>query len=60
MRFREVAFSSPDEIILLPESIDTITILRAGLQSARRSTTFSDYHRFLTASRVTVKGRGGP
>jgi hypothetical protein len=60
MRFREVAFSSPDEIILLPESIDTITILRAGLQSARRTTTFSDYHRFLTASRVTVKGRGGP
>jgi hypothetical protein len=59
MRFREVAFTDPDEIILLPESIDTLTIVRNGLQSARRTTTFSDYHRFLTTSRVTIKKQGG-
>ena len=59
MRFREIAFKDPDEVILLPESIDSLTVLRDTLQSTRRTTTFTEYHRFLTASRVRVKGRGG-
>jgi hypothetical protein len=59
MRFTEVSFADPEDIILLPDSVDTLTIVRSGLQSARRTTTFRDYHRFLTGSRI-VKGRGGP
>jgi hypothetical protein len=57
IRFKEIAFRQPDEIILLPESIDMLTMVRNGLQSTRRTSTYRDYHRFLTASRV--KGRGG-
>ena len=52
MSFKPVTFSDPEEVILLPVSTDSLTIMRGGLQSAKRSGTFTDYHRFLTASRV--------
>jgi hypothetical protein len=52
MRYREVAFSDPDEVMLLPESIESLTVLRSGLQSIRRTQVFSDYRRFLTGSRI--------
>jgi hypothetical protein len=52
LRYRPVAFRDPDEVILLPESIGSVTALRAGLQSIRRTQTFSNYRRFLTAGRV--------
>lgn len=52
MRYKEVSFSDPDERIVLPESVESITVLRSGLQSTRRTHTFTDYRRFLTASRV--------
>jgi len=52
MRYKHVAFSDPDEVMLLPESIETMTVVRSHLQSARRSETFSEYRRFLTAGRV--------
>jgi len=52
MRYRPVPFSDPEEVILLPESVDALTLLRSGLQSVRRTTTFSGYRRFLTAGRV--------
>jgi len=52
MRYKEVAFSEPDETILLPESIETVSVLRTGLQSTRRTQVFSGYRRFLTESRV--------
>jgi hypothetical protein len=55
MRYKEVAFSDPDETILLPESVESMTVVRSGLQSTRRTQVFSDYRRFLTASRI--KGR---
>ena len=55
IRFRPVAFTDPDEILLLPETIESITVVRGGLQSARRTETFSGYRRFLTAGRI--KGR---
>ena len=55
MRFRPVAFTDPDETLLLPETIESITIVRGGLQSARRTETYSGYRRFLTEGRV--KGR---
>jgi len=55
MRFKEVAFSDPDEVILLPESIESLTLVRSGLQSTRVTATFTDYRRFVTSGRV--KGR---
>jgi hypothetical protein len=55
MRYKPVAFSDPDEVILLPESIDSLTMLRGGLQSIRRTHSFSSYRRFLGAGRVVKK-----
>jgi hypothetical protein len=52
MRYRAVAFHDPDEVMLLPESIESLTVVRGGLQSTRRTETFSSYRRFLTAGRV--------
>ena len=44
IRYRTVAFNDPDELLLLPESIETLMIARGGLQSTRRSQIYSDYH----------------
>jgi hypothetical protein len=52
IRYKAVAFSDPDEVLLLPESIDASTVVRGGLESTRRNQTFSDYKRFVTRSRV--------
>jgi hypothetical protein len=55
MRFTPVTFTDPDEILVLPESIVTMTIARNSLQSVRRTETFSDYRRFVTAGRVVTE-----
>ena len=52
IRYRKVGFSEPDEELLLPESIESVNMIRGGLQSTRRSQTFSDYRRFITRGRV--------
>jgi hypothetical protein len=52
IRYKTVAFGDPDEVLLLPESIESLTIVRGGLQSTRRNQTFSDYRRFVTGGRV--------
>ena len=52
IRYKKLAFRDPEEDMLVPESIETITVVRGVLQSNRRSQTFSDYHRFLTGARV--------
>jgi hypothetical protein len=52
IRYRTIAFSNPDEELLLPQSIDSVTIIRGGLQSTRRSQTYSDYRRFVTSGKV--------
>jgi hypothetical protein len=52
MRYAAVAFKDPDEVMLLPESIESTTVVRGGLQSTRRIERFSRYRRFLTAGRV--------
>ena len=52
IRYKTVAFSDPDEVLLLPESIESLIMIRGGLQSTRRTQTFSDYQRFVTAGRV--------
>ena len=52
IRYKTIAFSNPDEELLLPQSIDSVTMIRGGLQSTRRSQMYSDYRRFVTAGRV--------
>lgn len=52
IRYKAVRFSDPDEIILLPESVESLTVVRSGLQSIRRTDTLSGYRRFLTTGRV--------
>ena len=52
IRYQAVAFSDPDEMLLLPESITSLTVIRGGLQSTRRSQTFSNYQRFVTKGKV--------
>jgi hypothetical protein len=51
IRYRPVVFHDPEEIVVLPESIEVLTIFK-GAQSYRISQTFSGYKRFITAGRV--------
>jgi hypothetical protein len=58
LRYKPVAFSDPDEVILLPESLEALTVVRSALQSTRRTEKYSHYRRFLTTGRVVkVPGR---
>ncbi len=52
IRYKTVAFNDPDDVLLLPESINSFTVVRGGLQSTRRYQMFSDYKRFVTGGRV--------
>jgi hypothetical protein len=52
IRYKTVAFNDPEEVFLLPESIDTLTVVRGGLESTRRNQTFSEYKRFVTGGRI--------
>jgi hypothetical protein len=52
LRFKAVTFVEPDETMLLPEAIDSRTVVRTGLQSIRRTQVFSNYRRFLTSSQI--------
>jgi hypothetical protein len=52
IKFKKVAFNDPDEVMLLPESIDQLSLWRGGMQSTRRSHSFSDYRRFVTGARL--------
>jgi hypothetical protein len=52
IRYETVAFSDPDEVLLLPESIESLTVVRGGLESTRQHQTFSDCKRFVTGGRV--------
>jgi len=52
IRYRTVTFTDPDEALLLPESIESLIIARGGLQSTRRTQTYSDYRRFVGDARV--------
>jgi hypothetical protein len=52
LRFKKIAFKDPDEVMLLPESIDHMMVWRSGMQSTRRSHVFTDYQRFVTGARL--------
>jgi hypothetical protein len=54
IRYKPVTFTNPDEVMLLPESIESLVVMRGGLQSTRQSQRFSDYRRFLTGGRIVT------
>jgi hypothetical protein len=51
IRYKPVVFSDPEESVLLPESIETLMIVR-GMQSYRMRQVFSNYRRFVTGGRL--------
>ncbi len=51
IRYRPVAFHDPEETVLLPDTIESLTVFR-NAQSYRISQTFSGYKRFITGGRV--------
>lgn len=52
IRYETIAFNDPDEVLLLPASVHTLSLIRGGLQSTRRMQEFSDYKRFVTNGKV--------
>jgi hypothetical protein len=53
IRYRRVPFSDPDETLLLPSSIDTVTVIKnSGSPRLRISQAFTNYRRFVTGSRI--------
>jgi hypothetical protein len=53
IRYRPVTFTDPNEIVLLPESIESLTLVRGGGRIGNRTVqTFSGYKRFVTGGRL--------
>ena len=53
IRYKPVSFADPEEVLLLPAQIETVTVIRGGNTQRHRITQrFTDYKRFLTAGRV--------
>jgi hypothetical protein len=53
IRYRPVAFRDPDETLMLPSSIERLTVWRnAAVNRVRITQTFSDYRRFVTDARI--------
>jgi len=53
IRYRHVTFTDPDETIVLPVSIDSVTIVRnSGSPRLRISQKFGKYRRFVTGTRI--------
>ena len=53
IEYQEVTFADPQETLMLPSRIDTLTVVRnSGSPRVRTTQVFSRYRRFLTASRV--------
>ena len=53
IRYKRVAFQDPEEALLLPASVDTLTVMRgASTQRVRITQRFADHRRFLTDGRI--------
>ncbi|HWF84109.1 MAG TPA: hypothetical protein VG222_04665 [Vicinamibacterales bacterium] len=58
IKYQPVAFHDPEETVMLPASIQTLTVVRnSGSPRTRMTQTFSNYKRFLTGGRI-VKDPG--
>lgn len=55
LRFSRVEFQQPDEIVQLPDSIETLHVLR-GVPSMRIHQKLANYRRFLTKSEIRGSG----
>ena len=51
VRYRPVVFHDPEETVLLPDTIESLTVFR-NAQSYRISQTFTGYKRFITGGRI--------
>lgn len=51
VKYKAVAFDDPPETMLLPESVDELTVFRGG-GSHRTQQVFTNYKRFLTGGRI--------
>jgi hypothetical protein len=53
IRYRPVTFREPNEIVLLPESIEMMTVIRgSGAPRLRTTLTFTGYQRFVTSGKL--------
>jgi hypothetical protein len=53
IRYRRVDFQNPQETLLLPAAIETVSVIRGGnVQRFRVTQRFSDHRRFLTGGRL--------
>ncbi len=53
MRFRRVQFRSPEQELLLPESSESLHVIRGGREPrVRHSRTFEDYRRFVSDVKI--------
>ena len=53
IRYRPVVFHDPDETVMLPDSVETLQVIRhAGIPRLRTTQTFSNYKRFITDARI--------
>lgn len=53
IRYKMVTFTDPDEIVLLPDAIETMTAIRGGGPPRLRTTQkFTGYQRFVTGGRL--------
>lgn len=56
IRYKRVAFRDPEEALMLPASIETLTIIRnAGVPRLRKTQVFSNYRRFVTEGRIVPR-----
>ena len=56
IRYQPVRFTDPDETLLLPSRIDTVTVIRnSGVPRLRSTQTFSNYRRYVTEGRLVVE-----
>ena len=51
VRFERVVFEKPDEIVLLPQSVEALTVFR-GVPSLRTEQKLTDFRRFLAESTI--------
>jgi hypothetical protein len=55
IRYRLVTFTEPNEIVLLPESIEMMSVIRgSGAPRLRTTQRFTGYQRFVTGGRVVT------
>jgi len=51
--YRRVTFQDPEETLVLPARVETVTVIRGeGVQRMRITQTLTNYRRFITASRI--------